>query len=72
MTVTLNGLRMKCVEPVKRNKDGLRWVEHRFPIKGGISLCEAWIKDLSRPISPHWDRIFRRSKEAGDGSRRDV
>lgn len=27
----------KHYEPVKRNKDGMRWIRHRFPIKGGIS-----------------------------------
>jgi hypothetical protein len=31
-------LTMKCVEPQQRNKDGMRWISHRFEIKGGISL----------------------------------
>ncbi len=37
----------RCVEPVKRNKDGLRWIVHRFPIKNGITLNEAMRKDFS-------------------------
>lgn len=28
----------KCVEPQQRNKDGMQWIVHRFPIKGGISI----------------------------------
>lgn len=39
----------RIVEPVKRNKDGLRWVAHRFEIKGGISLRDAMIIDISAP-----------------------
>lgn len=30
----------KYYEPVKRNKDGMRWIRHRFPIKGGISQMD--------------------------------
>lgn len=30
-------LHAKIVEPKQRNKDGMRWIFHRFPIKGGIS-----------------------------------
>ena len=44
-----NMIDIKCVEPVKRNKDGLRWISHRFPIKGGISWREAMIQDMSQP-----------------------
>ncbi len=33
-------------EPVKRNKDGLRWIRHRFPIKGGISEMEVIVQEL--------------------------
>jgi len=36
----------ECVEPVKRNKDGLRWINHKFPIKGGISSVEAMRRDF--------------------------
>jgi len=32
------------VEPVRRNKDGMRWIVHRFPIKGGISLRDTWMR----------------------------
>ncbi len=34
-------------EPVKRNKDGIRWIHHRFPIKGGITTMEAMRRDLT-------------------------
>ena len=38
----------KCVEPVQRNKDGLQWIVHRFPIKGGISIRDVlWIEAMS-------------------------
>ena len=33
-------------EPVKRNKDGMRWISHRFPIKGGISATEVALANL--------------------------
>lgn len=40
----------KRVEPRKRNKgDGLQWIVHRFPIKGGISLNDAMLIDFCRP-----------------------
>ena len=39
----------KCVEPIKRNKDGVRWIVHRFPIKNGISLKDAAIYEMSQP-----------------------
>ena len=38
----------KCVEPLRRNKDGLQWIVHRFPIKGGISIRDVlWIEAMS-------------------------
>ena len=38
----------KCVEPAKRNKDGLQWIVHRFPIKDGISIRDVlWIEAMS-------------------------
>ena len=37
---------VKCVEPIKRYKDGLKWVIHRFPIKNGISIRDAMIYDM--------------------------
>jgi hypothetical protein len=49
---------MRCVEPQKRNKDGWRWIVHRFPIRGGISLREAWMRDLMRP-NPFLKEFFR-------------
>jgi len=43
------------VEPVKRNKDGLRWIVHHFPIKGGISLRSAMLQDMQRKsVSFHY------------------
>ena len=39
----------KVYEPVKRNKDGMRWIMHRFQIKGGISFREAMMKDMFEP-----------------------
>ena len=36
----------KCVEPQKRNKDGLRWIVHRYAIRGGISQMEALRRDM--------------------------
>lgn len=44
-------LHTKYVEPVKRNKDGMRWVVHRFPIKGGITLRDVWLQEMRRPNS---------------------
>ena len=46
----------KVVEPKKRNKDGMRWIVHRFPIKGGISLRQAMLLDMFRP-HPLWKMI---------------
>jgi hypothetical protein len=40
----------KRVEPVKRKHGaGEQWMVHRFPIKGGISLRDAIIADMSQP-----------------------
>lgn len=35
------------IEPVKRNKDGFRWIRHRFPIKDGITSMDAMRRDLT-------------------------
>ncbi len=38
----------RCVEPRQRNKDGLQWIVHRFPIKDGISIRDVlWIEAMS-------------------------
>jgi hypothetical protein len=42
-------LNAKCYEPVQRNKDGLKWICHRFPIRDGISLAEVILRDFCRP-----------------------
>jgi hypothetical protein len=40
----------KRVEPIKRKHgSGEQWMVHRFPIKGGISLCDAMIADMCEP-----------------------
>ena len=44
----------KCVEPIQRNKDGLQWIVHRFPIKGGISIIEVLTMEEAR----HHDRTL--------------
>lgn len=36
----------KCIEPHRRNKDGMRWIAHRFPIKGGISWRDVMLRGL--------------------------
>jgi hypothetical protein len=40
----------KTVEPIKRNKDGLQWIIHRFPIKGGISIMDAIHQDMRNQL----------------------
>lgn len=47
--IYVDPLHSKCVEPVKRNKDGTRWISHRFPIKGGISMRDTMVLDFSEP-----------------------
>jgi hypothetical protein len=47
----------KTVEPTKRNKDGLQWIIHRFPIKGGISLHDAMIYDMLIQRNPLLDLV---------------
>ena len=51
--------RERVVEPQKRNKDGMRWIIHRFPIKNGISRREMWMRDLSAPC-PWFERMIKR------------
>lgn len=38
----------KVVEPKQRNKDGMRWIFHRFPIKGGISPIEVMAHNMMK------------------------
>jgi len=42
-------LHAKCCEPAKRNKDGVKWITHRFPIKNGISLHDVMLQDFRAP-----------------------
>lgn len=37
----------KRFEPEMRNKDGMRYVGHRFPIKGGISAVDVMMRNIS-------------------------
>lgn len=65
MVATLRHFRdCKCVEPVKRVKGDARpqWIEHRFPIKGGISRRQAWVRDLMGP-----NPLIKRLRQAGEG-----
>jgi hypothetical protein len=64
-------LRSKVVEPCKRLKGNLTsdWIIHRFPIKGGISLRDAWLIDMSRPnpllkplLERNYDGIITKSE----------
>ena len=49
----------KVVEPVKRNKDGVQWIIHRFPIKGGISLRDAMAYDMMNQPNPFISMLER-------------
>jgi len=60
----------KCVEPRKRNKDGKKWIVHRFPIKGGISIREAMIKDMAEP-NLLWKLLVEDGNSIGEEGRRD-
>lgn len=52
-------LHAKRVEPEKRNKDGVRWIVHRFPIRGGISLHEALNRDTFGVMGGLMERLLR-------------
>lgn len=41
--------RDRVYEPEKRNKDGMRWIRHRFPIKGGITSNEVDRREMAGP-----------------------
>jgi hypothetical protein len=43
----MTSLTGKYYEPVQRNKDGKRWIRHRFPIKGGISLRDIMVRQVT-------------------------
>lgn len=47
----------KVIEPRKRNKDGLRWIVHRFPIRGGISMRDAMGRDLLTASNSFIERL---------------
>ncbi len=49
LTATVyKALHEKRYEAEARNKDGMRHVAHRFPIKNGISAVDVLKKDLSK------------------------
>lgn len=49
-----------CYEPERRNKDGVRWIRHRFAIRGGITLREVMIADMYRPGFGYLQEGFRK------------
>jgi hypothetical protein len=53
--VLLDTINEKVYEPVQRNKDGLRWIRHRFPIKNGISYREVMKEEVTK--HNHMSRI---------------
>ncbi len=55
-------LNLKIVEPHKRIKGNLspEWIVHRFPIKKGISLRDAWLTDMLRTTNPLLSRLQER------------
>lgn len=57
-----SALREKTTEPVKRNKDGVKWITHRYPIKGGISLLDAAIIDFAGMRNPVFDKLIKKEK----------
>lgn len=54
--ITRDAFLGKHYEPMKRNKDGLRWIKHRFPIKGGISYLEI----QNREPNPLWEYLTKK------------
>ncbi|SFY11441.1 hypothetical protein SAMN03159408_03235 [Burkholderia sp. NFPP32] len=48
-------MRAKVYEPAQRNKDGMRWIRHRFPIRGGISALDIMLLNMSQN-----NALFRR------------
>lgn len=45
-----NAWRVCRFEPIPRLCGGVfGYVQHRFPIKGGISLRDIWVRQASRP-----------------------
>ena len=50
----------RCYEPVQRNKDGMRWIRHRFPIKGGITWRDVLHQDMMGT-----NALYRRLVEKG-------
>jgi len=59
-----------CVEPEPRNKDGMRFIWHRFPIKGGIRPVDIWAK-LITAREPLWEALREKgyiTESNGDGN----
>lgn len=57
---SMKWLRAKVYEPQQRNKDGMRWIAHRFPIKGGISMRDVMLREACRR-SAVFDRIVKKN-----------
>ena len=59
-------LNSKTIEPQKRLRGGsYGWADHRFPIKDGISLREALMRDICQPYPDHWNDLFDRPMRIG-------
>lgn len=55
----------KVVEPRKRKHgDGLTWVGHRFPIKGGISWRDAAMHDMVEQSTDWVERLKIKVEQA--------
>ena len=54
-------------EPVPRNKDGVHFIRHRFPIKGGISTHEVLKRQLYAH-NPLWEKFVRDATSSCGGS----
>jgi hypothetical protein len=40
---------LRIPKPGFRHQHGERLVTHRFPIQGGLTMREAWVRSMSRP-----------------------
>ena len=57
----MDAMRDKVYEPKPRNKDGVRFVGHRFPIKDGIDTLEVW-RRLYMQWPTQWPGLFAEKK----------
>lgn len=59
----------KCYEPQKRKHGSTepKWIRHRFPIKGGISLHDTMLKDFAAQINPMFERFQKLAAQTAVG-----